>query len=328
MSRDVQGGADMRSVGLFVLGLAVSLGCARPSEPAHPPLLVGDATDDTPEATAEALLSAWFGCAMGELWTAALETPPYTWAAPSLARCHAVGKVVDAPAARLRAFVPDAVAAVSRSLQTKLSPTAGYGPVERAEALELFELGTAALRELSLSFETAKELGRPVDATDENALKPSAVQARLFRMSQVEALENLWRFGNEQTGLRAAQATALAWMITLQRVHKAKELAPELRTAHVAPALATVARIPPPEQALGALPSEGWGAYLARAAATLGAMPHPAARERELHAALVRTLAERLRAAAHPLPTGELRRATLGCAEAFLRDTEDVLTRR
>lgn len=319
----------MRFVGPFLLGLAAasSLGCARTPEPVRPALLV-EPLDDTPEATAEALLSAWFGCAMGELWTAALETPPYTWAAPSLARCHAVGKVVDAPAARLRAFVPDAISAVSRSLQTKLSPASGYGPMERADAMELFTLGTAALRELSLSFEVAKNLGRSFDADDENAPKPSEVRTRLYRLGQADALEALWRFGNERAGPRAAQATALAWMITLQRVHKAKDLAPELRTTHVAHALEVVARIERPDQALGAAPEESWKAYLSRASSTVGAMAHPEARERELHAALVRAIAERLRAAAHPLPASELRRATLGCAEAFLRDTEEIAGRR
>ncbi len=320
----------MRFVGPFLLGLvaASALGCVRSAEPEHPALLVDEPLDDTPEATGEALLSAWFGCAMGELWTAALETPPYTWAAPSLARCHAVGKVVDAPAARLRAFVPDAIAAVSRSLQTKLGPAAGYGPTESAEALELFTLGTAALRELSLSFEVAKELGRRSGADDENAPKPSEVRARLFRLSQADALDELWRFGNERAGMRAAQATALAWMITLQRVHKAKDLAPELRTAHVAHALEVVAKIERPDQALGAAPEESWASYLSRATATMGAMAHPEARERELHAALVRVIAERLRSAAHPLPASELRRATLGCAEAFLRETEEIAGRR
>lgn len=319
----------MRFVGPFVLGLtAASLGCTHAAEPARHPLVVGEETDDTPEATAEALLSAWFGCAMGELWTAALETPPYTWAAPSLARCHAVGKVVDAPAARLRAFVPDAIAAVSRSLQMKLAPASGYGPVERAEALELFELGTAALRELASSFDTAKQLGKNRGADAEHAFKPSEVRARMFRLGQADALAALWKFGNERAGLRAAQATALAWMITLQRVHKARDLAAELRTAHVAQALEVVAKVEAPDQALVGPPEEPWDTYLARAAATVGAMAHPAARERELHAALVRAIAERLRAAAYPLPTGELRRATLGCAEAFLRDTEERIGQR
>lgn len=244
---------------------------------------------------------------------AALETPPHTWAEPSLARCHAVGRVVEAPAARLRAFVPEAVSAVSRSLDGKLGRAAGYSRAERENVRELFRLGTGALKELSFSFDTAKTISRE-GATD---------RSPLFRMSRADELAALWAFGNGPGGVRSAQATALAWMITLQRVSGASKLPRELRTAHIAFALEAVAKVSPPEGFTGhKLPAEPFGTYLRRAAKAMGVREEAGlASEREAHAAVVRLVAERLRASAHPLPSSELRRAALGCAEAFMRDT-------
>lgn len=328
----------MRSLGWLLLGacLLSANGCARDSRVSGPGLHMTNRAGDEESASAEALLSAWFGCAMGETWTAALETPPYTWAAPSLARCHAVGRVVDAPAARLRAFVPEAILAVSQGLDGRLGPASGYSMKERVETIELFTAGTKALKELSMSFDIAKDLAKEraslakVESggasTEEAAIRhePRATRSRFHRMSRADGLSELWSLGNRRAGVRSAQATALAWMIVLQRVHKARELPEELRTAHVALAFEVVAQVKRPAEWTGHGPTkEGWDAYLTRVAKAMGAMSafrFPS--EREAHAQVTRAIAERLRAAAHPLPTTELRRATLGCAEAFLRETQ------
>lgn len=330
----------MRRRGWVLLGSLVFsgalVGCARDSRVEDPSVHVKGGDDDEVTATAEALLSAWFGCAMGETWMAALETPPYTWAAPSLARCHAVGRVVDAPAARLRAFVPEAVTAVSSGLDRRLGPASGYSMNERLETLELFSAGTKALKELSTSFDIAKdlakdrasvaktELGRASVAEAAVAPAKGATRARFFRMSRADGLLDLWSLGNRRAGVRSAQATALSWMIVLQRLHKARELPEELRAAHVALAFETVADVPRPADWTGHGPTkESWEAYLARVAKRMGVMgQHSVTAEREAYAQVTRAIAERLRAAAHPLPATELRRATLGCAEAFLRETQ------
>lgn len=321
-------------LGSFLFSGAL-FGCARDHRVESPSRHVNGGDEDEVTATAEALLSAWFGCAMGDSWTAALETPPYTWATPSLARCHAVGRVVDAPAARLRAFVPEAVTAVSSGLDKRLGPASGYSMNERVETLELFTAGTSALRELSVSFDIAKDLGkeraslarveRGRASVAEAALfhEPSATRARFYRMSRADGLSELWRLGNRQAGVRSAQATALSWMIVLQRVHKSLELPEELRAAHVALAFEVVARVPRPAEWTGHAPTkESWEGYLIRVAQKMGVTgEHPVTSEREAYAHVTRAIAGRLRAAAHPLPTTELRRATLGCAEAFLRET-------
>lgn len=327
----------MRRRRLLLLGLCFVLpplsGCAHASrdEGSTTVARLPQDEDDPVAATADALLSAWFGCGMGETWIAALETPPHTWATPTLARCHAVGRVVDAPAPRLRAFVPEAIAAVSRSLDRKLGPASGFTPQERRKALDLFLLGTSALQELTESLDAAREIARDESADgaapNESAIEPSTMRARRFRMSQAGRLAELWEFGNGRAGMRSAQATALAWMIVLERVHRMRALPPELRTAYVALPLEAVAKVTRPEKWTGYDKTvEAPDAYLARALAEMGVShaTEPAS-ERSLHAALVRAVAERLRAAAHPLPTSELRRAALGAADAFLRDTAELV---
>lgn len=298
-----------------------------PSEPREPTLTSPPASSaDFEVITADALLSAWFGCAMGETWKAALETPPHTWAEPGLARCHAVGRVVDAPAARLRAFVPDAVSQVSRKLSEKLGPGWGHSPHDRAEALSLFRLGTAALEESAYSFEAARAVARArseEDSSDEalNAREASALRPRFFRMSRADELTSLWRYGNENAGMRSAQALTLSWMIVLERVTRARVLPPELRSAYVALALEAVARVPRPSGWTGHTVTEPWESYLRRATEAMTTAPSAHASAREGHALLVRAIAERLRAVAHPLPISELRRAALGAADANFRDT-------
>lgn len=273
--------------------------------------------------TADALLSAWFGCAMGEAWRAALEIPPHTWAEPSLARCHAVGQVVDAPAARLRAFVPEAVSKVSTKLGEKLGPGWGHSPMERAHALELFRLGTKALEESTYAFEAARVVARSRREAGDLSMSepPSALRPRFYRMSRADDLVALWRFGHENAGIRSDQALALSWMIILDRVNRARSLPEELRSAHIALALEAVAGIPRPAGWTGHTAAEDWEPYLRRASEAITDEALPPASTRERHAVLVHAIAQKLRAAAHPLPTSELRRAALGCADAHFRDT-------
>lgn len=317
-------------LGSFLGGVTL-LGC-QSSPPPEVPRASNRAANQT-EVSADALLSAWFGCAMGETWTAALETPPHTWAEPSLARCHAVGRVVDAPAPRLRVFVPEAVSAVSRSLENKLGAGSGYSSEERLRALELFSRGTLALEERAVAYDTAKEIAREraflaraigkndVDLSEAND-DPAAWAKRIRRISQADKLEALWSFAHSEADMRAAEARTLAFMSALQRVHQARDIPEDLRTIYVALALEAVADIERPRDFSDIEGSnESFGAYLARATAKLGDKSGPAS-EREAYATLKFQMAERLHALALPLSTSELRRAALGSANAFLREQE------
>lgn len=342
----MHGGADVLSVVAVVGALA---GCAsgavttvQRGEPRAP------STGEDPAATADTLLGAWFGCAMGETWTAALDTPPHAFSVHDLSRCHAVGSVVDAPAARLRAFVPDAVAAVSRLLDEKFGESEGLSGAERAEGLALFELGTDALKELAEANDVATAIrrdraedaraeaaaarlaeahGRTFEPPPRAAYEPTPYRPRMVRLSRADRLAALHAFASGGTELRARQASVLAWMILLVRVEKALAIPVDLRRADLALALEAVAGVARPNAFTPRTTTlDEWLEYVQRAASTVGTFaPRSTAGldaqdkravEAGAHAALVQGLARRLHDAASPLPPCELRRAALGAAAA------------
>lgn len=347
---------------LAALATAVALaGCAkRPEATARYPHHRSVPGDEDPAATADALLGAWFGCAMGETWTAALDTPPHSFSDHDLSRCHAVGGVVNAPAARLRAFVPDAVAAVSRTLDDKLGEAEGLSGYDRSETLTLFQLGTDALEELAeaddvarsimhdraadaradaTAAEMAVESGRKVQPAAHADYEPEPYRPRMVRLGRADRLAALYAFASESTSLRSGQASALAWMIVLARIEHAGEIPVDLRRADVALALEAVAGIGRPEAFTPrTTTADEWLTYVEHAASSVEAYAprvvagldddEKLAVEKDAYAALVRGLARHLRDAADPLPASELRRAALGAAEASVRGGTEVAERR
>jgi hypothetical protein len=189
-----------------------------------------DAARDERNGTG-ALLDAWFGCAMGDTWAGALDTPPHAWSPHNLDRCHAVGVVGGASAVRLAAMAPDAVLAVQTELRRRIATDDRMPLQEREAARALFRDGTAALEEMAevhyawILLERASKSSAVAKSRSESSsiawllsddTTPEALAGARQNLAAVGSLEALLHLAaSEPKSVSPERERALAWMIGL-----------------------------------------------------------------------------------------------------------------